>query len=61
MASMVRAGDTKVDCREAAELLSTASDMRMANGPITGLAKPAKMLSWFSGLPAPRPSVPIPA
>ena len=61
MASRVRAGETNVDCSEAAELLRMARDIRMANGPITGPARTAKMLPWFSGLPAPSPSSPTPA
>jgi hypothetical protein len=53
MASMVRAGETKVDCRDAAEEESTATDIRIANGPMTGPASAAKMFSWISSLPMP--------
>ena len=58
---MVRAGETNVDCSDAAELLRMASDIRIANGPITGPASTAKMLDWFSGFPAPKPVSPTPA
>ncbi len=58
---MVRAGETKVDCSEAAEEERIARLIRMASGPITGPESTAKIDSWFSGLPAPRPSVPMPA
>ena len=61
MDSSVLAGDTNVDCRDAADELRMASDIRIANGPMTGPASTAKMLPWLSGLPAPSPSVPIPA
>ena len=61
MASRVRAGETNVDCSEAAELLRMARDIRMANGPMTGPARTAKMLAWFSGFPAPSPASPTPA
>ena len=61
MDSRVRAGETKVDCRDAAELLRMARDIRMAKGPMTGPARTAKMLPWFSGFPAPSPVSPMPA
>lgn len=61
MASSVRAGESIVDCSEASELMRMALDMTTANGPRTGPASTAKMDSWFSSLPAPRPSVPTPA
>ena len=44
---------TNVDCRDAAELVSTASDTRMANGPRTGPARKKKTLPWMSALPRP--------
>ena len=50
-----------MDCKEAADEISTAIDMRIANGPRTGLAKAKKTLSWISGLPSPIPSFPRPA
>ncbi|MCY1376807.1 hypothetical protein D9M69_643260 [compost metagenome] len=50
-----------MDCSEAAELDRTASDMRMANGPMTGDASAVKMFAWFSSLFSPTPSVPTPA
>ena len=60
MASIVRAGPTKVDWRDAAELDSTASDSRMAKGPITGPASAAKTFPEMSSLPSPNSPVPIP-
>ena len=44
-----------MDCREAAEEDSTARDIRIAKGPITGPARAAKMFSWISSLPIPSP------
>ena len=57
----MRAGETKVDCKDAADETSTAVDRRIANGPRTGLAKAKKTLSWIAGLPSPIPSSPRPA
>ena len=50
-----------VDCREARELTRIALDMITAKGPRIGPARTAKIDSWLSGLPAPRPSEPMPA
>ena len=61
MASKVRAGETMVDCSEAAEEDRMARDISMASGPMIGPDSTAKIDSWFSGLPAPRPVVPTPA
>ena len=61
MASRVRAGLTMVDCSDAAELESTAIEIRMAKGPSTGPARAKKTLPWISGLPRPNWPVPTPA
>ncbi|MNN10513.1 hypothetical protein D3C76_837400 [compost metagenome] len=61
MANRVRAGDTKVDCSDAAVLASTAMDIRIASGPMTGPARWAKTFSWMRGLFRPRPCSLIPA
>src|SRR5690625_1795898 len=50
-----------VVCSEANDEARIATDMKMAIGPRIGPESAAKMDSWFSGLPAPRPSSPIPA
>ena len=55
MASRVRAGETNVDCSEAADEDSTANDNRIAAGPMTGPARAAKTFSWISGLFSPTP------
>ena len=61
MASRVRAGLTKVDCKEATELANTASATSTANGPMTGTAISARTFSPVSGLDNPRPVSPRPA
>ncbi|MNI59763.1 hypothetical protein D3C73_1149430 [compost metagenome] len=61
MASRLRDGEVNVDCKDAAELDSTARDMRMANGPITGDARAVNTLAWLSALFRPIPVSPTPA
>src|SRR5699024_3920276 len=61
MARIVREGETIVACSDDSELESTAIETSTAKGPMTGPASEAKIDSWLAGLPAPRPSVPIPA
>ena len=61
MASRLRDGEVNVDWSEAAELESTASDIRMANGPMTGEARAVKTLAWLSSLFRPIPVSPTPA
>ena len=61
MASRLRAGEAMVDCSEDAVPESTARDIRMASGPMTGEARAAKTFCWLSGLFRPMPVPPTPA
>ena len=47
-----------MDCKDAADEISTAVDMRIANGPRTGLAKAKKTLSWIAGVAQSYPVLP---
>ena len=61
MASNVRAGETAVDCKEAKAEIRTAKDIIIPREPSTGPERTAKIFSWLSEFPRPRPSEDVPA